>query len=128
MSRRKSILVLDDSEIVLEVLRGHLEAAGFEVLCARNLDEFEQGRLGAGTDLILLDVQMPELFGDDVAMVLRRSCGVHCPIYLLSSMDEPELARRAAAAGVDGFVCKKDGMQAVVHRIRQILSEVPDRG
>ena len=44
-----------------------------------------------GYDLILMDVQMPELYGDDVAMVLRNERHITTPIYLFSSLSPGEL-------------------------------------
>jgi DNA-binding response OmpR family regulator len=121
MSGEKTIFVLDDSEIALELIRNYLTEAGFTVHATDDLVELDRLALSATPALILLDVQMPELFGDDVGMVLREVHGMRCPIYLLSSLEPHELARRAADAGVDGYICKKDGMDAVVARVKEIL-------
>ena len=60
------ILVVDDSTLMLEVARNALEESGFKVATASTLAEFE-AHDPTTFDLILMDVQMPELFGDDVA-------------------------------------------------------------
>lgn len=120
----KTIFVLDDSEIVLELVRTELTEAGFVVRATSDLAELEQLRSSSSPDLVLLDVQMPELFGDDIGMVLRDVHKLTCPIYLLSSLDPRELTQRAAEAGLDGFISKRDGMPAVVKRVKEIL-EVP---
>jgi DNA-binding response OmpR family regulator len=74
-----------------------------------------------GFDLILMDVQMPELYGDDVASVLRNERKVTTPIYLFSSLAPHELAERAQAAGVDGFIHKGEGLDHLLDRVRAIL-------
>src|SRR5205814_9842782 len=62
--RKKQILIVDDSVLVLDVMRAALDAAGYEVLVANNLTQLEQHRLNHRPDLVLMDVQMPEAFGD----------------------------------------------------------------
>ena len=120
-SRRKQILIVDDSALVLDMMRAALDAAGYEVLVANNLTQLEEHRARNRPDLVLMDVQMPEAFGDDVAMVLRAAREVEAPIYLLSTLDEAELKRRAADAEIDGFISKRLGADAIVSRVRQII-------
>jgi DNA-binding response OmpR family regulator len=116
----KKVLLVEDSPIIQAAASIALRDAGFEVAARSTFDELLQ--LGFdGYDLILMDVQMPELYGDDVAMVLREERGVTTPIYLFSSLDPAELEGRAKAARVDGFISKQDGMDHLVERVRSIL-------
>jgi CheY-like chemotaxis protein len=112
---------MDDSAIFLEVMRGALEREGYSVVCASNLGELEEVRSNVPCDLVLMDVQMPEAFGDDIAMTLRHAYGVKAPIHLLSSLEEAELAERAKWAEIDGFISKNGGMDAVIAAVREIL-------
>ena len=74
-----------------------------------------------GFDLILMDVQMPELYGDDVANVLRNVRAVRTPIYLFSTLPDEELQERVADARVDGFISKGRGAEHLVAEVRKIL-------
>jgi CheY-like chemotaxis protein len=121
-SSPKRVLVMDDSLIVLEATRDALAGAGFSVDTASNLDEFELA-CAAEHDLILMDVQMPEAFGDDVAMLVRQKRGARTKIFFLSSLGERDLEGRVADANVDGFISKRGGMDAVVRRVEQILGD-----
>jgi CheY-like chemotaxis protein len=116
----KRILLMDDSEIFLEVTRAALEAAGYDVITATSLGQLEQARQ-RGSDLVLMDVQMPEAFGDDVALTLRHAYGISAPIYLLSSLEESDLAERVKWAQIEGFISKNQGLDAIVARVRNIL-------
>lgn len=116
----KRILLMDDSPIVLEMTKTALEQAGYEVVCASDLAELAQLR-DQRSDLVLMDVQMPEAFGDDIAMTLRHSYGIDVPIYLLSSLDEADLAERVEWARVEGFICRKHGLEKVVDEVHKIL-------
>ena len=119
--RRPAVLVLDDSPLVLAVTRFALEGAGFEVAVAEDLATFERLRTAVSPDLILIDVQMPEAFGDDVAATLRGWHGVRAPILLVSSLQESELAHRACAAQAAGYVLKEAGVTALVDRCKELL-------
>jgi len=121
-ARCKTVLVVDDSQILLEVARFALEAEGYDVVTALNLDELEARRAARPPDLIVMDVQMPESYGDDVAAVLRAMRGVRAPILLFSSLGERELSERARIAEVDGYIPKSAGIEALVARINGLLA------
>jgi DNA-binding response OmpR family regulator len=117
----KRILLVDDSPLIRASAAAALDHAGFHVTVRGAFDEL----LAHGTegfDLILMDVHMPELFGDDVAFTLRGERGVTTPIYLFSSVEEAELRKLAAEAGIDGYIPKSAGLDVLVARVREILT------
>jgi DNA-binding response OmpR family regulator len=120
---RPRVLVIDDSALVLEVTRSALESAGFDVDIALDVSAFEEKRRSIAPDVIVVDVQMPEAFGDDLASTLRGAYGVQVPILLLSTLPDQELATRAQAAEATGYVSKRDGLGSLVARIQQVLGE-----
>lgn len=122
---RKAILVFDDSPFALALTRAALESAGFTVAIAADLSSFESQRVAFDPDLILVDVQMPEAFGDDVASTLRGWHGVQVPILLVSSLEQSELERRAKRAQASGYICKGAGMSELVRRCRELLEVAP---
>ena len=116
----KRILIVDDSPLILAASKHALVEAGYDVE-TRNSPE-DVGAKGAdGFDLILMDVQMPELFGDDVASVLKHQRDVRAPIYLFSTLPDEELAERAAEAKVEGFISKGRGVEHLVAEVQKIL-------
>jgi DNA-binding response OmpR family regulator len=118
---RKRVLVFDDSPFVLAVTQLALEREGFSVITVTDLTAFEEARAALKPDLILVDVQMPEAFGDDVASTLRGAHGVAIPILLVSNLEEQELERRALEAEVDGWISKRRGLPELVRRVKEIL-------
>lgn len=122
MADRKTILLMDDSEIVLEVAGEALESAGFAVLKANNLAELDDHQAKHKFDLVVLDVQMPEIYGDDVGVVMKQVRAVEVPVVLFSSIDRGELQTRAREAGLESAVSKNDGIEALVDRIQELLS------
>lgn len=120
---KRTILVLDDSTLALAVTRAALEAAGFNVVIAEDLAGFERERARCRPDLILVDVQMPEMFGDDIAATLIGAKVVDVPVVLFSSLEESELARRSAEASATGYVSKTSGMVELVRRCRELMGQ-----
>jgi DNA-binding response OmpR family regulator len=116
----KRILLVDDSSLIRASAAQALESAGYDVTVRAAFDELLEHGID-GFDLILMDVQMPELYGDDVAFTLRGQRGVTTPIYLFSSIEENELAGLAKDAGVDGYIPKSAGLDELVVRVRRIL-------
>jgi DNA-binding response OmpR family regulator len=117
----KRILLMDDSELFLEVTRTALQAVGYEVICANDLGQLDHVRRQGTADLVLMDVQMPEAFGDGIAFTLRNAYDISAPIYLLSSLDDADLADRVEWAQIEGYISKTMGLDAIVARVRSIL-------
>src|SRR5437868_13147006 len=93
----KRILIVDDTPLILAASKHALAGAGYDVETRSGVED-----LGAkgfnGFDLILMDVQMPELYGDDIASVLRQDRALRTPIYLFSTQPDEELRKRASDA------------------------------
>jgi DNA-binding response OmpR family regulator len=128
---QKRVFVMDDSAFALELARTALAEAGIIAVCGRDLQDLAK-LPGARADLILMDVEMPEAFGDDVASMLGGETSV--PVYLLSSLPGEELERRARECGAAGYIEKQLGIAGVVAYVRSILGvegtatiEVPPR-
>lgn len=127
----KRVFVMDDSAFALELARTALAEAGITAVCGRDLHDLSK-LPGANADLILMDVEMPEAFGDDVASMLGAE--TTAPVYLLSSLPGEELERRARECGAAGYIEKQLGIAGVVAYVRSILGvegtadiEVPTR-
>lgn len=119
MSRRTRILVVDDDSTMRELLRGMLERSGHEVR------EAADGRAGlrdlyaASPDLVVLDVEMPELDGWATLERIRDLSDV--PVLMLTAR-ETELERvRGLKGGADDYVVKPFGHQELTARVQALL-------
>jgi CheY-like chemotaxis protein len=105
MERR--ILIVDDSETSLQVLREYLSGGAYGVLTARDGID---GVLLAHTqhpDLILMDLVMPRLDGLSAVRALKRRDDTrHIPVIMVTTRDEPEQAERSYAVGCSDYVTK----------------------
>ena len=122
------ILVVDDNEIELRVLRIVLEAAGFEVALLDSVFELSLAIKRDRPDIILLDVMMPALRGDRAAAILKQhGFSRDIPVILHSSMDADELEKIATRAQVQGFVSKTGDFDHLLDEVRRVLGPRSER-
>jgi DNA-binding response OmpR family regulator len=120
--KKWSVLYFDDNDLSLAATTFAFAETEIALSTAKNLEELHLRLDDMSYDLILLDVEVPEIFGDDVGSVLRGSRGVDTPIYLYSSLPGAELDERAKDADLDGFICKDVGMDGLLKALRSLLS------
>jgi DNA-binding response OmpR family regulator len=116
----RTVIAIDDSRTVLASLRHAFERLGLQVVTAEDASEISSEDFGRAS-LIVVDVQMEQMYGDDVVLLLRQNWQVQAPIYLYSSLPQGDLERRAAASGADGAVCKDQGVEALVARVKHLV-------
>lgn len=119
------VLLVDDSELALHYEKALLELAGFEVRCARNLLDIVQELSAFQPHIVLTDVDMPDIKGDELCTTLKRhmSTGM-IPIVLFSALPEDELAELASRAGADAYLSKKNGYEQLAPRLRELSEDI----
>ncbi len=126
MSERKpTVVVLDDSEVCLEVASEKLEEAGFEVITASS--GLGASRLLHNTrpDCVVVDVGMPALSGDKLVEILRRNVAKEVPILLHSDRPKGELLALARTCGATDAVVKTSDCRGLVDAVkRHVASRV----
>ena len=105
--RKKVVLVVDDEPDHLYIAQEILHAEGYEVLTHRSPFGVPELIKAANPDLVLLDVNMPALPGDDLAAFLKadeRTRNVQIVLY--SSADEALLKSAVTRYRLQGYICK----------------------
>ena len=116
--RRFRVLLLDDSEIALELQKDVLLRAGFDVRAATRIADFGDLLAHWLPEVILTDVHMPDMSGAEVCRVLKKRYDTaHVPIVLCSSMERDELEDLAQECEADGFVSKEDGLEGIADEL-----------
>jgi CheY-like chemotaxis protein len=120
----KKVLVVDDSETVLDMARDALERNGYEVLTALSAKEADTFIFGEmKPDVIVMDVMLPVLDGDKKTRMLKENEAVrHIPILLLSSKPEQELLYLVAESGADGFIRKPFVPRQLIEQIENVMA------
>lgn len=124
MSEAKKILVVDDESQITRVLRASLRAHRYEVRTAADgesaLDTFHDWQ----PDLIITDLQMPEMNGIELCREIRKIAKT--PIIVLSVKGEEKTKVEALDAGADDYVTKPFGMDELLARVRAALRRSPN--
>ncbi len=133
-SGKKRILVVDDHEDNVEVLRARLEARGYEVEGATNGQEALDTVSRWCPDLVLLDVMMPDMDGLEVVKRLKADKSLpFIPVIMQTALDSTERMVAGLEAGADDYVTKPINFQELEARVRSLLrikklqQEVADR-
>lgn len=117
----KRVLVVDDEEKVRELHARLVRAMGHEAETAADGVE-ALAKLALGIDLVLLDGQMPNMDGFDVATRIRAMPqGVFLPIIMVTGLDSARDHRRALEVGVNDFMTKPIDHDALTLRMRWLL-------
>ena len=117
----KRVVIIDDSEFFLSVSQQALEAAGYAVTALLDPGEFDPDKLGY-PDLILVDINMPQFFGDDIVSFIKASWTIEAPILLHSTVSEHELKAAMARCGADGYISKLHGVEHLVLRVQELVA------
>ena len=103
------VLVVEDSLTIRELQRSILEAAGYRVQTARDgLDALAHINAGGGIDLVVTDVEMPEMSGIQLTEAIRAhaTCSA-LPVVIVTSLGEDDDRRRGIDAGADAYMVKQ---------------------
>lgn len=121
----RRILLIDDSEITLQMEKAVLEARGYVVAATSTLVEFERLLAEFKPHLILTDIHMPEAKGTDICRTLKNEYKTQdIPIVLFSSLNDEELSKLAEQVGADGFLSKAHGLEALGEKIDELVESI----
>lgn len=116
----KTIVIIDDSQLVLKMTKIALEHAGYQVKTLVDPGEFEPTTHGT-PDLMLVDINMPEFYGDDVVTYIKEAWKLATPIFLYSNVSDVELEKACARCGADGYISKGWGVEAMIASVQTVL-------
>ena len=111
----KSILVVDDDQSMRELLRLHLSNAGYDVSMASDGISAGYAVLKSPPDLIITDVNMPNMDGYEFVAALKSDKSLPpIPVIFLTSMDEFDRGQQLGAVGYITKPVRVDRLLAVV--------------
>ncbi len=120
---RQKILIVDDSDLVLEIYKEVLESADFEVI-TRNTPFGTASIIATEKpNLVLIDLFMPALSGDKLVELLRKDKNIqNTKLILFSNRPSDELKSISASCGADGFIQKTGDHMEVVRNVRSWIA------
>lgn len=118
----KKILVVDDEEGFLVLIKESLEVRGFDVVTAVNAIEAGLELATKKPDIILMDLKMPGINGIQAcAAIKKNSATIDIPIIAVSALSDESAIREAYKAGVTDYFIKPIDIEKLIKRIREIL-------
>jgi len=125
MDDRKKILVVDDEPQIIRVLRHILSAHGYAARTAEDGEAALEIFREWPPDLVLTDLQMPNMNGLELCRRLREDSSV--PIVILSVRNDEKVIVEALDAGADDYVTKPFGTDVLLARLRSALRRSPEK-
>lgn len=125
MSERQRILVVDDQQEILDLTTMVLGGAGYDVVTASSGGEALTHVGSEPIDLVLLDINMPEMDGWETLRLLRADEELeHLPVVMFSVKGEVSDKVQSLKEGASGYITKPFVVDELVARVRGVLGEI----
>ena len=118
----KIVLIVDDDEHLREIFASMLRFSGYEILEAATGREAVNKAISEKPDLILLDIELPQMRGPDVARAIRNNpTTAHMPIIGCSAFFGWEYRKDALDAGMDDYLVKPISLEVIKTKIEEFI-------
>ena len=118
---KEKILIVDDEEDILELLRFNLTREGYQVRCVAT-GEAALKAASEPTDLVLLDLMLPGMNGLEVARYLRADARTReVPIVMVTAKGEEADVVAGLELGADDYIAKPFSPRVLLARVRAVL-------
>ena len=116
----KQILIVDDDPSVQDVLSEIVSTYGLGALVAVSAKEAIATLASQKVDVILLDISMPDIAGDQFLSFIRKK-GFQVPVVVVSGQVDEEMEKRLKEAGISGIVRKPFEVADVIDAVEKAL-------
>jgi CheY-like chemotaxis protein len=117
------ILVVEDNERNLKLIRDVLQFAGYEIVEATSGEQGVALAQDCEPDLVLMDLQLPQMDGTEALRLLRESPRTRdVPVVAVTAFAMREDRERAFGAGFDGYLQKPISVRALPEQVRGFLA------
>jgi two-component system phosphate regulon response regulator PhoB len=119
---KEKILVVDDEEDILELVRHNLAREGYEITCAQSGEAALKSATRTAYDLMILDLMLPGVDGLEVAKRLKNDPDTrHMPIIMLTAKGEEADVVTGLELGADDYITKPFSPRVLLARIKAVL-------
>ncbi len=119
---QKTILFVDDSASIRELVKLSLQQAGFDVLLAEDGLDALAKLDGRKIHLVITDLHMPNMNGMELIQEIRkRGDYAYIPILFLTTETLVELKREARKKGATGWITKPFNQEKLLHTVNKVL-------
>ena len=123
MLKSKKILIVDDEEGFLALLRQALEERGFEVVTVSNAVDAGIEMVSTLPALILMDIKMPGINGFQACEAIKKNANTKdVPIIVISALSDETDINRAKKIGIADYFVKPIDIEKLIDRVKAIIS------
>jgi DNA-binding response OmpR family regulator len=119
MNSNIKVLIIDDEEKLVEVIKSYMEKEGYTAITAYNGSEALEQYKSHKPDLVILDLMLPDLSGEDICSYIR-SMG-DTPIMMLTAKAEEEYILNGLDIGADDYITKPFSPKQLIARAKAVL-------
>lgn len=120
---RRKVMVVDDSEIVLEVTRGMLRSSGFDVITCDSPLGAVLRVIQEKPDVVLVDLEMASMGGDRLILSLKQGPRTaHIPVFLYTGQETRVAQDAVRRSRADGFIAKGCDPLLLANAVRRALA------
>jgi len=114
----KRILIVEDEAEIADIVRAYLEREGFKVFVAKD-GKTALSVLKRGFDLIILDLMLPDIQGEEICKAIRGDSDI--PIIILTAKSDEETKIKGLGIGADDYIVKPFSPRELVARIKALI-------
>ncbi len=119
-----TLLIVDDSRVIRRMMHKILSSCGYTIVEAKNGAEAIQKVAELEVDLMLLDMQMPDMSGlDALKQIKQDEKNFHLPVFMISSTLDIEVMRDAYKAGVLDYFKKPFSPEELKLKVEQVIRQ-----
>ncbi len=123
MKHKKKVLIIDDEPTSLTITRKIVTELGYEVHTAKNVERSVPTLFKVKPDCILLDIMMPDLSGEELVNILKKS-GFSLPIVIyVSSLHPEKLQDIVKRTKVQDYLCKPITAERIKEKLAKYLTD-----
>lgn len=117
------IAIIEDDPVISQMYRMKFEADGFDVQLADNGEKGVALVEHFTPDIMLLDLQMPKMSGDEALTAIRKQpWGKDIPVIILTNLGEEEAPKNIRSLGIHSYIVKAElTPRQVVQRVKDAL-------
>ena len=116
------ILIIEDEESINNIVKSYLVKEGYEVYQAFDGEEGLKKFLSEDIDLVILDLMLPKMLGEDVMKEIRNRSSV--PVIMLSAKVEENDKVTGLRLGADDYITKPFSARELIERIKAVLRRI----
>ena len=123
MDQPISIAIIEDDQTIAQMYRMKFESEGFKIDVAADGSSGIKMVSAQMPDLILLDLQMPEMSGTEALKHIRKlPGGQNVPVIILTNLGQQEAPKDLAALGIESYIIKADLTPSqVVDHVKKVM-------